>query len=80
MDSGAILVFMAASMILGLPMAVLLFAYEDGISFGLFKRLRCKMGWHRMNKNKYYCAFCKKPRKFPDLKVIEGEKIKKYMF
>lgn len=59
------------SIVLGL----LLLAYEDGVPFGLIKRIRCKFGWHKRYKKKaprYYCGFCKEPKKHPELKVIDG--------
>jgi hypothetical protein len=59
----------------GIVLGIMLIAFDDGIPFALFHKLRCKAGWHknRVNKvNKYYCQFCKRPRKFPELKLIDG--------
>jgi hypothetical protein len=57
----------------------LLIAFEDGVQFGLLKRLLCKMGVHRLKTkigrlkiNRYYCQNCKTPRKHPQLKIVEG--------
>jgi hypothetical protein len=65
----------------GLVFGLILVAYEDGLPFGLYQRIRCKVGkckfYIKVGKtkiNKYYCLFCKKPRKFPVLKVIDGER------
>lgn len=62
--------------IFGLVFFLLLFAYEDGIP--LYK-LRCKLGWHKIHGkigklkvHKYYCKYCKKPRKHPVLKMVDG--------
>lgn len=65
--------------IFGLIFGIMLVAYDDGDPFALFKRLRCKLGWHkihnkigRLRVHLYYCKFCKKPRKYPTLKIIDG--------
>lgn len=57
----------------------MLIAYEDNIIFIIFSRLQCKIGKHREYLNfgglkipKYYCQICGKPRKHPDLKVVDG--------
>ena len=54
-------------------------AYDDGVPFALFRKTRCFLGWHKMEivikKNrilKYYCEFCKKPRKYPKLNIVDG--------
>ncbi len=54
-------------------------AYEDNVPFGLFKRLRCITGYHKvrikfgkLKIHKYYCQYCKEPRRHPALKVIDG--------
>lgn len=59
---------------------VLMFvAFDDNVPFALFKKARCKLGWHkihnkigRLKVRKYYCKFCKKPREHPILKVVDG--------
>ena len=63
----------------GLVFGLILIAYEDGLPFGLFYKIRCKIGKCRYyivvgktKINKYYCIICRKPRKFPDLKVVDG--------
>ena len=57
----------------------MLIAFEDNIPLTLFRRLKCRFGYHSTIKkfgkakvNKYYCSICKKPRKHPGLKMIEG--------
>lgn len=72
----------------GVVFGLMLLAFEDGIPFGLVKKIRCRFGWHQMrNKigrlkvHRYYCKNCKKPRKHPSLKVIDGgRKISKDTF
>lgn len=63
----------------GIVLFFMLMASEDGISFALAKRLLCKMGLHKIRVrigalriNKYYCQYCKRPRKHPRLKAIDG--------
>lgn len=73
--------FIGLTFIFAMVIGLFLIAYEDGIPFSLFKKLRCKLGLHKIrNKigqlkiNVYYCRFCKKPRKHPELKVLDGGK------
>lgn len=54
-------------------------AYENGIRYGLLKKLLCRFGIHKLRVkfgklkiNKYYCQHCKKPRKHPKLTMIAG--------
>lgn len=61
--------------IFSIIMGLMLVAYEDGVSLSFYKKLRCKMGLHKrkvFSMKKYYCQFCKQPRKHPNLKAIEG--------
>lgn len=65
--------------IFGILIGMMLIAYEDGVHCSRWKKIRCKMGWHKirfklygMRINKYYCEYCKVPRKHPVLRVIEG--------
>jgi len=58
---------------------VILISYEDGVQFNLLKKLLCKFGLHKLKVkfgklkiNKYYCQYCKKPRKRPKLTMIDG--------
>jgi hypothetical protein len=60
---------------------LMLVAYDDGESFAIYKRIRCRLGYHSMyvklgkiKRHRYYCRFCKKPREHPVLKVIDGGK------
>lgn len=59
----------------GLVMGMFLIAYEDNVPCALFHKLGCIFGWHGIKHNKrrkYYCKYCKKPRKHPKLKVVDG--------
>ena len=63
----------------GIVIGLFMVAYEDGIPLALFKKLCCRIGFHKMyigfgrlKIRKYYCQWCKKPRKHPTLKVIDG--------
>jgi hypothetical protein len=63
----------------GMVFGVLLIAYEDGVPMNRWRKLRCGIGWHKMairyggaKIHKFYCQFCRKPRKHPPLKVIDG--------
>jgi hypothetical protein len=71
----------ALIVMLGLFMSMLLVLYEDGVSFALLKKLRCKLRLHKFDKKiattkmkLYYCTYCKTKRVHPPLKVIQGEK------
>jgi hypothetical protein len=75
MEQDTITTYLALSAILGMILIPLIFAYDDGIRFALPKRLFCKLGFHKMKKrrvHKYYCQYCKKPRKHPELKMLDG--------
>lgn len=37
-----------------------------------YRKYKCKFGFHKSDKNRYYCEECKKPSK-GHLKVINGE-------
>lgn len=70
-------VFLAA--MVGILFGIILACYEDGKPFGMYRRLRCKYGKHRMavkvgklRISKYFCQDCKIPRKHPNLMVIKG--------
>jgi hypothetical protein len=59
----------------GIVLGMMLIAFDDGIPFGLINKTKCKLGWHKNKINKipkYYCQHCRKPRKYPNLKVIHG--------
>lgn len=65
----------------GSVFGLMLIAYEDHLPFALYRRLRCKFGRHQYYRkvwvtkiNVYYCKFCKKPRKHPPLKIVDGGK------
>lgn len=61
----------------GLVLGMILIAWEDGVRAGQWKKLRCKLGWHKTKVykvNKYFCQYCRKPRKKPPLKVVDGGK------
>jgi hypothetical protein len=65
--------------IAGILGGVLLVAYDDHTQTRLYKRLRCKMGWHKMHTrigflkiHKYYCEYCRKERSHPKLTAIDG--------
>lgn len=63
----------------GIVLGIMLMCYEDGVKFGLAKRIKCKFGKHTFrgyrNKHLYYCERCKTPRIHPSLKAIQGGKI-----
>jgi hypothetical protein len=66
-------------LLFGIVMGLFMVAYEDNVPFALFKKLRCRVGLHKMTvkigkfrTHKYYCKWCKKPRKHPPLKLIDG--------
>lgn len=72
---------LGAAFLFGIVLAVMLMAYEDGVSFGLLRRLSCKFDRHthfyrvdKITMQRYFCKFCRKPRKHPPLKVIDGGK------
>lgn len=63
----------------GLILGLMLMVSEDGVSFVFAKKLMCRLGLHkikvrigRLRINKYYCQYCKRPRKHPDLKIVDG--------
>lgn len=68
----------------GIVVFIMLLAFEDGVSFGLFKRLKCKFGRHTMTKGggktpAYRCKYCNTARKH--LRVIDGgNKLGKFDF
>lgn len=67
--------------LVGVVFGLILIAYDDGVQFGLYKKIRCKMGKHThkagffKHVNIYYCKICKAPRKHPQLRAIQGGKI-----
>jgi hypothetical protein len=72
-------VYLGIAALVGIILGMILIAYEDGVQFARWKKLRCKLGWHsihtkigRLKVHKYYCNFCRKPRKHPELKVVDG--------
>lgn len=65
--------------LIGMVFGLLLIAYEDGVAFGLSKKLSCKFGKHkfhikikRIKIQKYYCQNCKIKRHYPKLDFIQG--------
>lgn len=65
--------------IAGIVFGLMLIAYDDGVPYSMARKLMCKLGRHkihdkigRLKIHKYYCEFCKKPRKHPVLKVVDG--------
>jgi hypothetical protein len=66
-------------LLFGMVMGLFMVAYEDNVPFALSKKLRCLIGWHKfrvkfgkLKIHKYYCKWCRKPRKHPPLKIIDG--------
>jgi hypothetical protein len=60
----------------GFVIGLIMIAYEDGIPFGLSRKMLCRLNRHKMvafGIKKYYCEFCKKPRTNPSLTVIDGD-------
>lgn len=59
----------------------MLIAYEDSILFDMLDWVKCKIGKHKeyiyfggLKVKKYYCLLCGKPRKHPELKVVDGNR------
>jgi len=69
--------------VIAVPLSIFV---EEGFIFSLYKKLRCKLGFHKMIRYKirlYYCMWCKKPRDFPTMKSIDGgnkKRSNKYKF
>lgn len=66
-------------LIVGIVSGFMMVAYEDGWVITLFKKLKCRLGYHsiyvRFGKakiHKYYCLVCKKPRNHPGLRIVDG--------
>lgn len=81
MEEGIITPLLKSVMLFGLLMGILLVMYEDGVGMSLYKKLRCKLGKHKIKVkhgkltiNKYFCQYCKTPRKHPNLTAIDGGK------
>lgn len=79
MNQVPLYVFIGYSIFLGLILFSALLFYEDGKSFGLFRRICCKLNYHKTHNkvgktkiHKYYCQNCKIPRKHPELRMIQG--------
>lgn len=78
--SQAFTLLLPLSVLVGVILGIAMVAYEDGIAFGLYRRLKCKFGKHtwktgyRNRVNKYYCVRCKKARSHPKLEVVQGGK------
>lgn len=70
----------------GLILGLMLIVYENGVQFGLYRKLKCKLGKHthkvgyKGHINRYFCKFCKAPRSNPSLKAIDGGKKDLYKF
>jgi hypothetical protein len=70
-------VYLGVAAILAIIILPLILIYDNGVRFAIPKMLFCKMGFHKMKSrkiSKYYCQYCKRPRKHPDLKMIDGGK------
>lgn len=73
-------IFLPLAVVFGIVLGIMMVAYEDGVPFGLYRRIKCKFGKHTYNVGfrgtirKYYCARCKKARSHPKLEVIQGGK------
>lgn len=73
--------WLGMAVLFGLVFSIMLMAYDGGEAFGLYKKIKCKMGKHahkigyRKNVNKYFCKHCKAPRKHPALRAIDGGKV-----
>lgn len=68
------------SILMAIIIFVILIAYNDGVSFGLIRKIMCKFDRHTTyrwinfkKKQTYYCQVCKKPRTHPLLKVVDGK-------
>lgn len=51
-----------------------LVARQVEIQFRPFSQLKCKLGFHKREIRQYRCVYCKKPKKHPHLKYVEGGK------
>jgi len=79
MEPDQIRTLLGVTVLFGLILGLMLIAYEDNIPKANWKKLRCLLGWHQLTKKigrikiaLYYCQNCKKARKFPDMKLIDG--------
>lgn len=81
MEHDSVSKLMGLILLFGTVMGIMLIAYDEGVPFGLFKKIKCRIGKHtykvgfRKRRHKYFCKHCKKPRKHPALKAIDGGKI-----
>jgi len=54
----------------------------DWSDIKFYQKMKCKWGKHAftsglfIKKSRYYCQVCRVPRKHPDLKPIEGGKVR----
>lgn len=60
-------------------MASVLLFYDNGVPKGLYWKVCCKLGKHKTKKkigkkktHTYFCQVCRKPRKHPHLKLVDG--------
>lgn len=67
------------SMLLAFVLFFILIAFEDGVAFGLIRKMFCRLNRHKFHKKinrvkvkKYYCQYCKKEIDHPKLKMISG--------
>ena len=79
MKKDYITTILGAAFIVGILFAFILIVIEDGTVVTFLKKLGCRYGRHTSQVkigstkiNKYYCEYCKAPRKHPDLKVLDG--------
>jgi len=57
--------------IFGIVFGLMIVAYDDESVVHFYKKLRCGLGLHK-RRARYYCQLCKKPRRHPPLKIIDG--------
>ena len=65
--------------VVSFSLALMFISFTDGDPLYLYKKIRCRFGMHKVHRkvgkkktNKYYCKFCKNPRKHPKLKLLDG--------
>jgi len=68
-------VIIGSSLLFGIVLAIMLLCYDDGVPFGLYRGINCKVGRHMFKegkRKKYHCAICGAKRSHPHLSVIDG--------
>lgn len=69
------IVFLTVSTLLGIIIGAILFSYEDGGDFRVYRGLNCKRGKHMFKegkRKKYFCVVCGEKRAHPNLSVVNG--------